>query len=194
MEWPGGSWEATVRIVATGAIAYFAVMWLGLVVWAYRDIRDRTRDLLYQVVCILAVLFFNLAGLLVYLLIRPQETLAQVYQRSLEEEAILQDIGDLSACPTCRRPTESDFIVCPWCRTQLKEPCSSCSRPLSYSWAACPYCATSRRVAPAMASADDSEGLSAPPPPEQSRRRAAPSAEERSPQESSAGAQAENPY
>lgn len=146
MDWPGGSWQDTVRILAAGAIVYFIVLWVGLVIWVYRDIRERTRDIFQQTVSVLVVLFFNLAGLFVYLLIRPQETLAQVYQRSLEEEALLQDLEELSACPNCRHPLEPDFVICPLCRTQIKEPCLNCGRPLSYSWIACPYCSTSRPV------------------------------------------------
>jgi hypothetical protein len=38
-----------------------------------------------------------------------------------------------------------EYIVCPTCTTQLKEPCPQCAKPLSYSWAACPFCATPRR-------------------------------------------------
>jgi hypothetical protein len=135
-----------VRIVAAGAIVYFIVLWIGLVIWTYRDVRERTRDIFHQTVSVLLVLFFNLAGLFVYLLIRPQETLAQVYQRSLEEEALLQDLEEISACPNCRHPVEADFVICPLCRTQLKEPCVNCGRPLSYSWIACPYCSTARPV------------------------------------------------
>ncbi len=146
MDWPGGSWQDTVRIIAAGAIVYFIVLWVGLVIWVYRDIRERTRDIFHQTVSVLLALFFNLAGLLVYLLIRPQESLAQVYQRSLEEEALLQDLEELSACPNCRHPVGSDFVVCPLCRTQIKEPCGNCGRPLSYSWIACPYCSTNRPV------------------------------------------------
>ncbi|HEY8491905.1 MAG TPA: zinc ribbon domain-containing protein, partial [Dehalococcoidia bacterium] len=41
---------------------------------------------------------------------------------------------------------QDDFIVCPSCRTQLKEACVNCGRPLNYVWVACPYCATDRRV------------------------------------------------
>jgi hypothetical protein len=146
MDWPGGSWQDTVRIIAAGAIVYFIVLWVGLVIWVYRDIRERTRDIFHQTVSVLLALFFNLAGLLVYLLIRPQETLAQVYQRSLEEEALLQDLEEISACPNCRHPVESEFVICPLCRTQIKEPCINCGKPLSYSWIACPYCSTNRPV------------------------------------------------
>lgn len=145
MDWPGGSGEATLRIVLTGVISYFIVLWIGVVIWTYRDIRDRTNDTLYQVACVFIVLLFNFPGLMVYLMVRPAETMSQAYQRSLEEEAILRDLSNSSTCPTCHHPIEPDFVICPSCRSQLKEPCTNCGRPLSYGWTACPYCATDRR-------------------------------------------------
>jgi hypothetical protein len=39
---------------------------------------------------------------------------------------------------------ESDFNVCPYCKTLLREPCKSCSKPIRTNWMACPYCATDR--------------------------------------------------
>jgi RNA polymerase subunit RPABC4/transcription elongation factor Spt4 len=63
-----------------------------------------------------------------------------MYERSLEEEALLQELEDQKACPTCKRRVQDDYLICPSCRTQLKESCRSCSRPLSYAWLACPYC------------------------------------------------------
>jgi hypothetical protein len=72
-------------------------------------------------------------------------TLAEAYERTLEEEALLQELEDQKGCPTCHRRVLDDYIVCPSCTTQLKEPCPTCGKPLSYSWVACPYCATLRR-------------------------------------------------
>jgi RNA polymerase subunit RPABC4/transcription elongation factor Spt4 len=140
MEWPGGSWEATARIAAAIVGIYLAILWLSIVVWTYRDIRDRSRDLLFQVVAVLISLMFPFISLPVYLIIRPRETLAEAYDRTLEEETLLQELEDRSACPSCRRRVENDFILCPYCQTQLKQPCENCHRPLLYSWAVCPYC------------------------------------------------------
>ena len=139
--WPGGSWQDSVKILAAIVITYVIVLWVSAIVWVFRDIRDRTRDPFFQAVSVFVVLVFNLAGLWLYLILRPQVTLAEAYARSLEEEALLQELEDQKACPNCRRRIADDFIVCPSCQTQLKEACVSCARPLSYSWSACPYCA-----------------------------------------------------
>jgi RNA polymerase subunit RPABC4/transcription elongation factor Spt4 len=81
-------------------------------------------------------------GWLLYLLLRPHETLAEVYDRQLEEEALLRDITTRRACPTCQAVTEPDWLMCPHCRTELRRNCQSCSRPLELNWVVCPYCTT----------------------------------------------------
>ncbi len=126
-------------------ITYLIVLWISAVIWTFRDIRERTRDPFFQAVSVFLVLVFNLPGLWLYLILRPPQTLAEGYARSLEEEALLQELEDQKACPNCRRRVADDFLVCPSCETQLKEACAVCSRPLAYSWSACPYCGTSKR-------------------------------------------------
>ena len=65
---------------------------------------------------------FNVPGLVVYLVIRPQTTLADAYERSLEAEAILHELQlTANACQNCRRPIDDEFNVCPHCRVVLRE-------------------------------------------------------------------------
>lgn len=122
--------------------AFFILFLLSLAVWVYRDIRTRSRDPLAIAFFILLVLILNLPGLVFYLLLRPAETLAESYERSLHEEALLRELDDQVSCPSCQRPIEAEFIMCPFCYTQLKRPCPSCRRLLSPSWRGCPYCGT----------------------------------------------------
>lgn len=138
--WPGGSWEATAKYVVAIIVLYMAAVWLTLVFWTYRDIRQRTRDPILQTTAVLLVLVFFLPGHWIYLIVRPRYTLAEMYERSLEEEALLQELEDQKACPTCKRRVIDEYLVCPSCRTQLKEACRQCTKPLSYAWVACPYC------------------------------------------------------
>ncbi|MEP6870562.1 MAG: zinc ribbon domain-containing protein [Anaerolineaceae bacterium] len=138
--WPGGSWEATVKYVVAIIVLYLAAIWITLVFWTYRDIRQRTRDPILQTTAVLLVLVFFLPGHWIYLIVRPRYTLSEMYERSLEEEALLQELQDQKACPTCKRRVLDEYLICPSCRTQLKEACRQCTKPLSYAWAACPYC------------------------------------------------------
>lgn len=144
VSWPGGSWEATLKYTITILAIYLGALWLTLVFWTYRDIRQRTRDPIVQTISVLLVLLFFLPGHWIYLILRPRYTLSELYERSLEEEALLQELEDQKACPTCKRRVQDDFLLCPSCRTQLKEPCRQCAKPLSYAWVACPYCGTEK--------------------------------------------------
>jgi RNA polymerase subunit RPABC4/transcription elongation factor Spt4 len=120
------------------------LLWLSIIVWIYRDVRDRTRDLALQVIAMfMALMFFpgfNVPGLALYLMLRPRETLDEAYARSLEEEALLREIGDEAVCPSCRRFVERGWRVCAFCQTQLKDSCTGCDQLLSFNWVVCPYC------------------------------------------------------
>jgi RNA polymerase subunit RPABC4/transcription elongation factor Spt4 len=140
ISWPGGSWETTLQYAALIFGTYAAALWVTIIYWTFRDIRQRTRDGILQAFSVLLVVCFFVPGLWIYLILRPRYTLTELYERSLEEEALLQELEDQKACPTCRRRVKDDFLVCPSCRTQLKELCRSCSKPLSYAWNACPFC------------------------------------------------------
>ena len=126
------------------------LLWLSIIVWVYRDIRDRTRDLGLQVLAVFVVMMFfpgfNIPGLALYLMLRPRETLEEAYARSLEEEALLREIGDEGVCPSCRRFVERGWKACPFCQTQLKDVCRQCSQLLSFNWVACPFCGEQRRT------------------------------------------------
>jgi len=126
--------------------AYLLALYAGLVVWTFRDIHSRTRDILGQIMATLLVAIFTLPGLLVYWLLRTRETLAERYERDLTEEAILQDLEQQRVCPQCRRRIEPDFVLCPTCRHQLRAECKSCGRLLQPSWEICPYCGTERAI------------------------------------------------
>lgn len=120
--------------------ATVAAFWLSMVIWTFRDIRARTRDLPTQLLATLLVAVLNLPGLLIYLILRPRETLAEAYERALEEELILQSLEEIEQCPGCGRRVKAEFIVCPYCHTRLKQLCPRCQRPLHLEWTVCPYC------------------------------------------------------
>ena len=136
----------TILVVLEVALAiiggFVAALWVSLVIWTFRDIRSRSRDIFAQLLATLLVLILNLPGLLVYVLLRPPERLADAYERALEEEALLQDIEERLLCPGCKRQVKDDYILCPSCHTSLKKQCVNCGRILHLKWDLCPYCAT----------------------------------------------------
>ncbi|MEX2158206.1 MAG: zinc ribbon domain-containing protein [Dehalococcoidia bacterium] len=121
-------------------IAYAVILLLGMGVWAYRDIKQRTHDGWAQAFAVGMVVLFNILGLVLYLILRPNETLTETYERRLETEALLRELPEQRACSRCDRVARDDFLLCPHCRTVLREPCLGCGRTLELEWAICPYC------------------------------------------------------
>ncbi len=137
-----GVFGPILQLVAAFLGADLLAVWISLVVWAFRDIRARTRDIFSQLLSVLLVVVFNVPGLLLYFLLRPRETLSDYYERELAEEAMLQDIEDKQVCPECHQKIQQDFIYCPNCYTRLKRQCEQCRHILNLRWTKCPYCGT----------------------------------------------------
>ncbi len=128
-------------LVLTGFGAAFAVaLWVSLIIWTFRDIRSRTRDRLTRILAVFLSAVLFLPGVLVYLILRPQHTLEEEYQRALEEESLLAAIEEAALCPGCNRRIRDDWIICPSCHTRLKKPCQECGRPMELAWDLCPFC------------------------------------------------------
>jgi len=161
------NWQTPATLAAIVLIAYLLVMWIAALVWTYRDISSRTGDAFTQAMSLGMVVVFNLPGLLLYVILRPRDTMAEIYDRRLEAEALLHEIQEQATCPSCRRKVEDEFIVCPYCRSTLRTACESCARPASSSWVVCPYCGAERsapapRPLPSTGSEPPSDAASAP--------------------------------
>lgn len=120
--------------------ALLAALWLSLIIWAFRDMRLRSRDPFAQLLAALLVAALPGAGILIYLILRPPEALAEAYERALEEEALLQEIEERPACPGCSRTVNVNWILCPHCHTRLKKACPDCNALMELNWNLCPYC------------------------------------------------------
>src|SRR5579864_1990499 len=137
-------------IVIGFVVAFTVIFWISLIVWTFRDIRSRSQDLLTQILATLLVAVFFIGGLFIYMILRPRQTLAEIYERQLEEESLLAEMTERQTCSNCHARIESDFQICPSCGQKLKRPCPKCERLLELRWAFCPYCATNLTGAPPM--------------------------------------------
>lgn len=146
--------EATIAraiqvLLALGG-AYLIGLWVVLIIWTYRDIEARSRSVVTQVAATMVSILFFIPGTLIYLLLRPKETLDATFQRSLEEEYLLQDIEAAVVCPSCEKPVDEEWVICAHCETRLKEACSTCGRAIDVRWSVCPYCGNDESMAAAV--------------------------------------------
>jgi len=119
---------------------YIVLLWMATVIWTYRDIHARHEEALLQVLAVSMALLMPFAGLGVYLMLRPRQTIADRYERSLEEEYLRHDIEEQFVCPQCQRGIDHEFILCPHCHTALRRRCISCDKVIDLTWSICPYC------------------------------------------------------
>jgi len=123
-------------------VAFVVIFWLSLIIWTFRDIRSRTQDFFSQILATVLVAVFFVGGLFIYMILRPRQTLAEIYERQLEEESLLAEMTERQTCSNCHARIEGDFQICPSCGQKLKRPCPKCERLLELRWTFCPYCAT----------------------------------------------------
>ncbi len=128
-------------VIGWALLAYLVLLWAASVLWAYRDIRGRSEDVVVQVLAVSLALLLPFAGLVLHIILRPRQTLSEKYERTLEEQYLRRDLEEPFVCPNCQRGIEPDFILCPHCHTHLRRRCESCSKVIDLTWSVCPYCA-----------------------------------------------------
>src|SRR5213082_3925205 len=89
-------------IVVVFLVTFIVIFWLSLIIWTFRDIRSRTQDFLSQVLATLLVTVFFIGGLFIYMILRPRQTLAEIYERQLEEESLLAEMTERQTCNNCQ--------------------------------------------------------------------------------------------
>ena len=148
-------------ILSTICGAVVVAMVGGMAIWTFRDIQARSRDVLAQILATLLVLVLPVIGFVVYLMLRPRETLEEAYEHSLEQEALLQAIEEPEECPGCGQRVKGNFLYCPDCHTRLKKACPECNSALRLNWSLCPYCGASvtpQAIEPVHSSSRDRRG------------------------------------
>lgn len=125
-------------------VIYIGLIWLASAYWAYRDMRLRSASAITPYVAAATIIVFTpiffLFGLLVYRIVRPKETIAEVNERALAEEAMLAEVASHAHCANCSRPVHEDWIICPTCRNRLRRVCPNCEHLIELDWTLCAWC------------------------------------------------------
>jgi hypothetical protein len=143
--------NAAANLVVNLLLVCFVALWFATAYWTYADARRRMVDPVLIGSAFAGAAIFPFVGALVYMIVRPPESLEDARERELEmqaAEARLYETG-LMLCPGCDAAIEREFLVCPGCSRRLKDPCRACKRPLEPAWRVCPYCEADVRPTPA---------------------------------------------
>ena len=122
---------------------FFIVVYVAIIFWTWRDAARRGAMGWFWG---LTVAIFPFVGWVVYLIVRPPDTLDDAHERELEirsHEAQLT--RDYDTCPSCYKPVEKDYLLCPYCMKKLRKPCVECGKALKLNWQVCPYCKTKQQ-------------------------------------------------
>jgi hypothetical protein len=142
--WEGFLSNPIVQLASQLIVIYVVLLWLGTAYWAFRDMQARTENPILPYFAAALIIFFTpllfVFAVILFLIVRPRETLAEVYERSLAEESLLAEVEKNELCPVCRDRVDSDWLVCPNCRTRLHRVCPSCNRLADPTWPLCAYC------------------------------------------------------
>lgn len=132
--------QPILQVIGWAIAAYTVLLWAASVLWTYRDIHSRSEDVVVQVLAVSLALLLPFAGLVLHMILRPHRTLAEKYERTLEEEYLRRDLEEKYVCSHCQRGIEPEFVMCPHCLTTLRRRCGSCDRVVDLTWSVCPYC------------------------------------------------------
>lgn len=124
-----------------GTLAYFALLWLAIIIWVTRDALQRSESILFQAFAILLNIAVPILGVLLYLIIRPNKTRVEKYYEELERSMLEgENVAEQNTCDKCLTPTDKDYGFCPNCGESLKKACTKCKKTFPNVWSICPFC------------------------------------------------------
>jgi predicted RNA-binding Zn-ribbon protein involved in translation (DUF1610 family) len=115
------------------------VFWLVVTSWIWVDSDERTTSkwmrLFYVIIGIIPVI-----GWIIYLIVRPTETIDEIYWGDLERRYLKYEAKDLGDCERCGTQLYPGFVFCPNCGKRIKRKCSNCEVYVDLEYKYCPNC------------------------------------------------------
>lgn len=131
----------TNSLVITILLGYVVIVWVALTVWSAMDIFGRSRNWFVRIGSVLLVGLGFFFGFILYLIIRPQNTLEDKKIHELEERMMVSQTHTY-VCPRCSEIIRDDFLFCSSCGLVIRKECPVCKRALEITWQQCPFCGT----------------------------------------------------
>jgi hypothetical protein len=126
------------------------VFWIVVLYWVWLDSGDRTSNRTSRYLYVLLVASLNIIGWIIYLIIRPSQTIEEIYWADLERRYLKYETAELGDCPQCGTQLYPGYTFCPNCKYKLKRKCAKCEVYVDKKNKYCPYCGEElrKRIAP----------------------------------------------
>lgn len=82
------------EMVQMVGVVYIGLLWLFIIIWVTRDSIHRSKSLLFQTFSILINIAIPILGVLLYLIIRPSQTLVEKYYQEMEQRLLREAIEE----------------------------------------------------------------------------------------------------
>lgn len=132
-------------LVWRAIIAMMAFLWGFVILWVWSDSGERTSNMWFRIAMVLFVAPFNIPGLIIYFLVRPSQTIEQVYWAEQERKYLIYETSDIDDCPKCGEQIMPGYNVCPRCAYEVKIQCEGCEVMIDRNFKYCPYCGFQHR-------------------------------------------------
>ncbi|HRY22687.1 MAG TPA: zinc ribbon domain-containing protein [Candidatus Dojkabacteria bacterium] len=116
------------------------VFWFVVLYWVWLDSGERTSNKTVKISYVILVAVLNVVGFLIYLIIRPSQTIEEIYWADLERRYLKYETAELGDCPKCGSQLFPGYTFCPNCRYKLKMKCPRCNVYVDKKNKFCPHC------------------------------------------------------
>lgn len=130
------------NIFGTALVVLLGLFWIVLIGWVWIDSGERTSNTSYRVIYLLLVVILNIPGLIIYFIIRPSETIEQIYWADLERRYLKYETAELGDCSKCGSQLLPGYIYCTNCGNEIKKKCPTCGVMIAKNVKFCAYCGT----------------------------------------------------
>ena len=120
-------------------VGFIIALYVLSVVYVFIDARRRGASA-YVAWGIIALIPF--VGLIAYLVLRPHSYAADREEQELDAALRERQLAPVRHLPAVRCSHRKDFVIVPGVRHRFRNVCPSCHRPLDAHWKVCPYCRT----------------------------------------------------
>ncbi len=135
-----GVGQINFQIVSKLFILVFVVFWIVVLDWVWMDSGERTTNKKARIIYVLLVLFLNIFGWIIYLIIRPSQTIEQIYWADLERRYLKYETAELGDCAKCGAQLYPGYTFCPKCGLEIKKKCKACGTYIEKDSEYCAFC------------------------------------------------------